>query len=395
MIKIMKDSSTEALCTVLDSQSRLPKITIAWLFSTLWLAACVWWLYIALHHYGGLPVAITVLALFLLCGGLALYYAAALWVYVYCTHPFSKAQKAMVFAACWTLAELARAQWWTGFPWAAIGYAHVDGVLSYAAPWTGIYGLCFLSALLSSALAQSLSFRQKTLKHWSIWAAVVIACLPAVRDTHTAGPSLSVNLLQANISQDTKFREARLPALQWYQTALFDSTAELTVMPETALPYFKDELPPHDRVIYTGPIDKFYGYKYGHLEYKTVSLDHMRMETPNYQGVAAINYTSEKVPFTRTIEHKHFENSQSDVTWVSWETPIQYVPEKTEPYYPVNDAANMEILKKYKEESSKQDKVIFGGRLGEYKYYDMHQVIRSALDCANHLKYLEVWHPKV
>lgn len=232
-----------ALCTVLDSQSRLPKITIAWLFSTLWLAACVWWLYIALHHYGGLPVAITVMALFLLCGGLALYYAAALWVYVYCTHPFSKAQKAMVFAACWTLAELARAQWWTGFPWAAIGYAHVDGVLSYAAPWTGIYGLCFLSALLSSALAQSLSLRQKTLKHWSIWAAVVIACLPAVRDTHTAGPSLSVNLLQANISQDTKFREARLPALQWYQTALFDSTAELTVMPETALPYFKDELP--------------------------------------------------------------------------------------------------------------------------------------------------------
>ncbi len=232
-----------ALCTVLDSQSRLPKITIAWLFSTLWLAACVWWLYIALHNYGGLPVAITVMALFLLCGGLALYYAAALWVYVYCTHPFSKAQKAMVFAACWTLAELARAQWWTGFPWAAIGYAHVDGVLSYAAPWTGIYGLCFLSALLSSALAQSLSLRQKTLKHWSIWAAVVIACLPAVRDTHTAGPSLSVNLLQANISQDTKFREARLPALQWYQTALFDSTAELTVMPETALPYFKDELP--------------------------------------------------------------------------------------------------------------------------------------------------------
>jgi UDP-galactopyranose mutase len=163
----------------------------------------------------------------------------------------------------------------------------------------------------------------------------------------------------------------------------------------TGVDYFKDDLPTHNKVIFTGPIDKFYGYKHGYLEYKTVELDHMRMETPNYQGVAAINYTSDKVPFTRTIEHKHFENSQSDVTWVSWETPIQYVPEKTEPYYPVNDSANMEILKKYKEEAAKQNKVVFGGRLGEYKYYDMHQVIRSALDCANHIKYMEVWHPNL
>jgi UDP-galactopyranose mutase len=119
----------------------------------------------------------------------------------------------------------------------------------------------------------------------------------------------------------------------------------------------------------------------------------MRIEMPNYQGVAAINYTDNEVPHTRTIEHKHFENSQSDISWVSWEKPVQYVPEKTEPYYPVNDATNTEIYNKYKEAASKQTKVIFGGRLGEYKYYDMDKVIRSALDCAKKLVYMSVWHP--
>lgn len=168
-------------------------------------------------------------------------------------------------------------------------------------------------------------------------------------------------------------------------TAIFEKLLK-DIEVRTGIDYFKDELPPHNKVIFTGPIDKFYGYKYGHLEYKTVELDHKRLNMPNYQGVAAVNYTSDEVPHTRTIEHKHFENSNSDVTWVSWETPIEYVPEKTEPYYPVNDAVNTEIYKKYKEEADKQDRVIFGGRLGEYKYYDMHQVIRTALDRIKTLK---------
>ena len=153
----------------------------------------------------------------------------------------------------------------------------------------------------------------------------------------------------------------------------------------TKTDYFKEKLPPHDKVIFTGPIDKFFDYKHGHLEYKTMKMDHKRIDMPNYQGVAVINYTGNEVDYTRTIEHKHFENSQSDVTWVSWETPIDYIPEKTEPYYPVNDEKNTEILKKYKEEAAKQDKIIFGGRLGEYKYYDMHQVIRSALNMSRSL----------
>ncbi|MFM7802089.1 MAG: apolipoprotein N-acyltransferase, partial [Limnohabitans sp.] len=240
---LMQTVGLTALCMVLDCRSRTPKTALIWLFTTLWLASCVWWLYIALHQFGGLPKSTTVLAILLLCSGLALYYTASLWVYVHFSASFSKPQKALSFAACWTLAELARAQWWTGFPWAAIGYAHVDGVLSYAAPWTGVYGMCFLSALLSSALAQSIQKPDKFLKQSYVWIAVCMVCFPAVRETQKTGPSLTVNLLQANISQDTKFREARLPALQWYQSALVDSKAELTVMPETALPYFKNELP--------------------------------------------------------------------------------------------------------------------------------------------------------
>ena len=232
-----------ALCVVLNSNHTLPKIKLTWVFATLWLASCVWWLYIALHQYGGLPAIITVVALFVLCGGLALYYAAALWIYVTYGSKLTGLQKNLCFAACWTFAELARAQWWTGFPWAAIGYAHVDGVLSYAAPWTGIYGLCFISAFMSCALAQ-LFFKRKALAHrWAVCLAVTVVCLPAARDINNTGPALSVNLLQANISQDTKFRTARLPALEWYQTALFNSNSEMTVMPETALPYFKHELP--------------------------------------------------------------------------------------------------------------------------------------------------------
>ena len=92
-----------------------------------------------------------------------------------------------------------------------------------------------------------------------------------------------------------------------------------------------------------------------------------------------MNFTEEDVHFTRVIEHKHFENSESSVTWISHEYPVEYEAAKTEPYYPVNDKENTERLIKYQELSKLEDRVIFGGRLGEYKYYDMHQVISSAI----------------
>jgi UDP-galactopyranose mutase len=142
--------------------------------------------------------------------------------------------------------------------------------------------------------------------------------------------------------------------------------------------YFLDELPNHHKVIYTGPIDRFFDYRYGELEYKTTKFDHKLIDKENYQGIAVMNYTEKDIPFTRIIEHKHFENSNSDVTWVTWEYPEPYDRSK-EPYYPVNDKINTEVYNKYKKLAESTENVYFGGRLAEYKYYDMHHVIESAL----------------
>ena len=144
--------------------------------------------------------------------------------------------------------------------------------------------------------------------------------------------------------------------------------------------YFKDKLPKHTKVIYTGPIDKFYNYQFGELEYKTTMFEHKRLENNNYQGIVMMNYTDIETPFTRVIEHKHFENIQSDVTWITFEYPIEYKAELTEPMYPVNDLENNLKYQKYKELADQEKNIIFGGRLAEYKYYDMHQVIESALN---------------
>ena len=144
--------------------------------------------------------------------------------------------------------------------------------------------------------------------------------------------------------------------------------------------FFKDELPKYKKLIYTGPIDKYFNYQFGPLEYKTVEFEHMRLDLNNHQGAAIMNYTEKKVPKTRTIEHKHFENSNSDVTWVTDEFPVEYNSEINDPYYPVNDKTNNKIYEQYKKLSIKEKNVYFGGRLAEYKYYDMDKVILSALN---------------
>tara|TARA_R110000822_G_scaffold36625_2_gene102936 strand:- start:138 stop:911 length:774 start_codon:yes stop_codon:yes gene_type:complete len=132
-----------------------------------------------------------------------------------------------------------------------------------------------------------------------------------------------------------------------------------------------------DKVIYTGPIDKYFNYEYGDLEYKSVEWDTMKMNTDNYQGCAVMNYTDEESTFTRIIEHKHFDDQNQKVSWVSMEYPKEYT-RGTEPFYPVNDDVNNKKYRQYKQLAD-NDKVIFGGRLAEYKYYDMHQVVASAL----------------
>lgn len=168
-------------------------------------------------------------------------------------------------------------------------------------------------------------------------------------------------------------------------TQIFDQLLEgVDVMLGTD--FFGSDLPKHNKVIYTGPIDRYFGYKFGELEYKTTIFDHKKIDTNNYQGVVMMNYTDKETPFTRTIEHRHFEDVESDVTWVTWEFPTQYNARETEPYYPVNDEDNTKKYNQYKELADKEKNVYFGGRLAEYKYYDMHKVIESALNFVKEIK---------
>jgi UDP-galactopyranose mutase len=135
-----------------------------------------------------------------------------------------------------------------------------------------------------------------------------------------------------------------------------------------------------NKVIYTGAIDKFYDYQFGQLEYKSTEFLHKELQMDNYQGCPMMNFTDESVQFTRIIEHKHFEKVESNTTWISFEYPTPYIADKVEPYYPVNDSVNNEIYQKYASLNPHNSKYLFGGRLAEYKYYDMHQVIESALN---------------
>lgn len=139
-----------------------------------------------------------------------------------------------------------------------------------------------------------------------------------------------------------------------------------------------------DKVIYTGPIDAYFGYQMGYLEYRSVRFETELLDKPNFQGNAAVNYTDVETPWTRIIEHKWFEFGKDDdgqeipKTVISREYSSEWKP-GDEPYYPVNDEKNGELYEKYKNLAEKEKKVIFGGRLGEYKYYDMDAVIASAL----------------
>lgn len=140
--------------------------------------------------------------------------------------------------------------------------------------------------------------------------------------------------------------------------------------------FFMDQA---DKLIYTGSIDQFFGYKHGRLEYRTVKFENERLEKSNFQGNAVVNYSDKNVPFTRIIEHKHFEFSEAEHTVISKEYSKEFEV-GDEPFYPVNDQSNMDAYKKYRAEAKELTNVYFGGRLAEYKYYDMDKVIISALD---------------
>ena len=135
------------------------------------------------------------------------------------------------------------------------------------------------------------------------------------------------------------------------------------------------------KIIFTGPIDKFYNYKFGELEYRSLRFETEILDKENYQGNAVVNYTEYEVPYTRIIEHKHFEyDVDTTKTVVTKEYPDKWVQGK-EPYYTINDERNNNLYQKYSDLASQDKNVIFGGRLGMYKYFDMDKVIAEALNC--------------
>ena len=135
-----------------------------------------------------------------------------------------------------------------------------------------------------------------------------------------------------------------------------------------------------DKIVFTGMIDEFYNYKFGTLEYRSLRFEHEVLEEENHRGNAVVNYTEYEIPYTRIIEHKHFEYGTQPKTVITREYPATWT-KGDEPYYPINNDENNELYAKYKELADKEERVIFGGRLAQYKYYDMHHVIEQALNC--------------
>lgn len=241
--------SLAVLAGLLQRQDSARRAALAgWVFATAWMAATFWWLFISMHFYGGLPSPMAGAAVVLLAGFLALYYALACGLYRRLAGT-RRGWNALLFAALWLLAELLRATVFTGFPWGASGYAHVDGPLAVLARWTGVYGIAFVAALLAFAL--SLLGRDAAGRSWryAIAAAATLGLLAACKLAYApavqAGPPVTVALLQGNIPQDEKFEDRTgVPlALAWYGRQMRDAAAALVVAPETALPLLPRELP--------------------------------------------------------------------------------------------------------------------------------------------------------
>lgn len=236
-----------------------------WWFATGWLCATFWWLYISMHTYGGMPGGLAALAVLTLAGALALYYALACGFWAWLMHKTPRHKLlwsgSLAFAALWTLAELMRGQWLTGFPWGAVGYAHVDGWLSGYAPWMGVYGVGALAAGLAMAFGITLVNWREGASTGMRFMGGATWLLPAASwgfllvlpwswtqfqgDWTRSVGSAQVRLLQGNIAQDEKFIPGRgiEDALSWYGQQLQDNTASLVVAPETAIPLLPYRLP--------------------------------------------------------------------------------------------------------------------------------------------------------
>jgi len=245
-------SLTLLLHCVLRAASAWRAALLGWLFATAWLAGSFWWLFISMHTYGGLAAPLAALAVLALAMGLGSYYAGACAVFWRLQSRLAALfLRVLLFAALWLLAELARATWFTGLPWGAGGYAHVDGPLALLARWIGVYGVGAVAAFIATLLA---------LLHQATPTAQVVCAfglsflsgyfsfpqqgrvLPVEYNT----PPLSLALLQGNIAQDEKFQHGSgVPqALDWYGKQIRMAQADLVIAPETAIPLLPQQLEP-------------------------------------------------------------------------------------------------------------------------------------------------------
>ena len=224
-------------------------------FAAAWLIGSTWWLFISMNVYGGMPAGLAALAVVLLGTSLALFYAIAMWTYrARCVQGMGVWSRASAFAALWVLAEWGRGTLFTGFPWGAIGYAHVDSVLHHGASWIGVYGLCGLAAWLAMAIAAQRQDRRAAPLGWvargiSVMALGAVgyvgfsASHQATSEQAPSRPTMTVTLLQGNVPQDLKFGAGVGRALTDYRAALLSNTSDLIVLPETALPVLPEQLP--------------------------------------------------------------------------------------------------------------------------------------------------------
>ena len=226
-----------------------PAAWLGWLFALAWLGAAVGWTFVALNTYGGLPAPLALLAVFVFAALMALFYAAACGAFVAIGAGHTRSA-ALIFAAFWMLAELARGTWLSGFGWGASGYAHVDGPLAGYAPWFGVYGLCALSAWFAMMLVRVWRLHGGWTKLLSLALALAVLGLPVLFSSVASEWSqpageLGVTLLQGNIAQDEKFEAGTgIPlALQWYGEQLQKSQTSLVIAPETAIPLLPQQLP--------------------------------------------------------------------------------------------------------------------------------------------------------
>lgn len=225
-----------------------------WWFACAWLVGCFWWLFISMHTYGGMPTALAGAAVLALAASLAFIYGSAAWLYrVIAVRQVGILSKASAFAVLWMLAELVRGSLLTGFPWGAIGYAHVDGLLRTWASWVGVYGLCAMAAFTAMLLGGETGFSRGALRSRMVGWLLAGTCtvvglyvLKPVSDSNESLPHapLTVTLLQGNVKQDLKFGAGVAQSLSDYRQGLLQSRADLVVIPETALPVLPQQLPP-------------------------------------------------------------------------------------------------------------------------------------------------------